>query len=253
MPTRSVGTYAPPMCRGSLNREFGLWGALCTEARSASADSSSKRGQLVLQRFEKCNQCTPIFGGEIETERVSFHSVGFRAVGLEAGGNIVAARAARVEPVFERRTPAAVPEHAAIPHAFERRNFVIARAAPSLGGETRIRANGNGEDIVLLLGPRWRVEAFGKRQLIVGIERRSVAARAAFALEYFLPALREAIELIRIGRRLERIDVKRQSVELLVAVTVACLVRLGQLFEIGQTDRYETIVARKVIGALIQR
>ena len=152
--------------------------------------SSSKRGLQVLQCFEKGNQCALVFGGKIETERVAFHSVGFRAVGLEACGNVVIARAARVKPVFERRAPAAVTEHAAIPHAFERRNFVVARAATGLEREVRIGADGNRQDVVLLLGAGRRGEAFGERQLVIGIKRRSVAAGAAFALEDFLAALR---------------------------------------------------------------
>ena len=60
-----------------------------------------------------------VFGGKIETEGVPFHGIRLRAVRLEAGGNIVVACAARVELVFQRRTPPAMPEHAAIPHAFK--------------------------------------------------------------------------------------------------------------------------------------
>jgi hypothetical protein len=47
---------------------------------------------------------------------------------------------------------------------------------------------------------------------------RGVAHSAALALEDLLPSLRNRIELVRIRRRLQRTDIKCQSVKLLIAV-----------------------------------
>jgi hypothetical protein len=44
-----------------------------------------------------------------------------------------------------------------------------------------------------------------------------VATRATLLLENLLASARPIVERIRIGRRLERVDVKRQCVKLLVA------------------------------------
>src|SRR5215472_4931933 len=62
---------------------------------------------------------------------MAFHHVGLHAIRLEARGNVITPQPARVEPVFQRRAPAAVPEHAAIPDALERRDLVVACAAPA--------------------------------------------------------------------------------------------------------------------------
>src|SRR5215510_1448492 len=97
----------------------------------------------------------------------------------------------------------------------------------------------------------WRIEALSGRQLVIRVERRRVAYGAAFLYKHFLTARSQAIELVRVRRRLERVNVERQSVELLVAVPVASR-RVGQGSEVTGR-RNESAVAGQIRGALIQR
>src|SRR5262249_41501776 len=119
---------------------------------------------------------------------MSFHRISLRAVWLETRGHVIIPRAAWVEPVLERGAPAAVAEHAAVPHALEGRDLVVARAPPGFERQIRIGADRNQKDVVLLLGARWRREAFGGCQLVVRVEWRRMTASAAFAVEDFLAA-----------------------------------------------------------------
>src|SRR3989442_7366396 len=114
---------------------------------------------------------------------MTFHRISLRAVWLEACRNVVVARAARVEPVFERRAPAAMPEHAPVPHAFERRNFIVAGSSTSFHCQIGVCADRYWKDVVLLVRARRRGEALGGSQLVVGIERRGVKN-----INRFLPA-----------------------------------------------------------------
>jgi hypothetical protein len=57
---------------------------------------------------------------------VAFDGEGLRAIGLEAGGNVVVVEARGVEPVFKGGAPPAVTEHAAVPDTLEPRDLVIA-------------------------------------------------------------------------------------------------------------------------------
>src|SRR5262249_62199853 len=61
-------------------------------------------------------------------------------------------------------------------------------------------------------------EAFSRRQLVVGVQRRSVTRGAAFSLEDLLSSLGTRVERVRVWRRSQRIHVKRQCIQLLVAV-----------------------------------
>src|SRR5262245_2643742 len=86
-------------------------------------------------------------------------------------------------------------------------------------------------------------------QLVVRVERRRVARGATGALEYSLTACGKGVELVRVGWRLQRIDVDRQRIELLVAVT-----RVGD-----RSTRWkilggaEVAVSREKLRILIQR
>jgi hypothetical protein len=75
---------------------------------------------------------------------VTFDGVYLRAIGLEAGRDVVVVQALRVELVFERGAPSAVAE----PDAFERWNFVVAGPAPGLEGEVGVGAYGDGKYLV---------------------------------------------------------------------------------------------------------
>src|SRR6266567_4606929 len=100
---------------------------------------------------------------------MALHRIRLRAVGLETRGNVIVARTARVKPVFEGCAPAAMPEHAAIPHALQRRRLVVTRAAPSFEREIGICSDRDRQDVIFLSMVRWNGEAVGWRQLVVRI------------------------------------------------------------------------------------
>ncbi len=93
------------------------------------------------KRLEKRDQCLLVLYVQIEPEPMTFYRVSFDSIRLKAGRNVIFARAAPVKPVFERGAPAAVPEHSAIPHPFQRRHLVVARTAAGSGCEIRIGAD----------------------------------------------------------------------------------------------------------------
>src|SRR5215813_7455318 len=163
---------------------------------------------------------------------MAFHRVCLSSVRLEPTRNVVAARAARVKPVFECGTPTAMPEHIAIPHPLQRGHFVVARAAPSLESETRVGSDRNRQNVILLFCSRWRREAFSRGQLVIGIERWRVARWAALAREHLLSACGNGVKLVRVEGRLEGVNIKRQSIELLIAIS-----RLSEFSERGGIGR----------------
>ena len=152
---------------------------------------------------------------------MAFHGVGLRAVGFEAGGNVVVVAALWVEPIFEGCAPAAVAEHAAIPDAFEGGDFVVAGSAAGVHGEGWVGAYGDGGDVIFRARVLGHGEAGGGRELVVGVERRRVAAVAAFIGEDLLAAGGGRVELVGVGWGIERVDVEGERVELLVAVAAA--------------------------------
>lgn len=108
----------------------------------------------------------------------------------------------------------------AVPYAFQRRDFVVARTAPRLQRQIRVGADRLRQDVVLSLVLFGNGEAIRRRQLVTGVKRRRVTPGAALLLEDFLATMGERVELIRVGRRLQRIEVERQRVKLLVAVSL---------------------------------
>ena len=60
-------------------------------------------------------------------------------------------------------------------------------------------------------------------QLVVGIERRGVADRAALSGEDLLAVAGVLVKWVGVGRRFERLDIERQRVKLLVAIASALL------------------------------
>ena len=105
------------------------------------------------------------------------------SVGSEAGGNVVTSHAVRVEPAFERGTPAVVAEHAPIPDAPDGRHLVIACSSPGTHREVWIRSNRNGKDIENRTRVPRNVETLRRRELVIRVKRRRVANGAALALE----------------------------------------------------------------------
>jgi hypothetical protein len=64
-------------------------------------------------------------------------------------------------------------------------------------------------------------ESRSRRQLVISVKRRRVASPAAFLTEDLLATHGLTVELVRVWRRLERINVKRQGIELLIAVSAS--------------------------------
>src|SRR5215467_15464866 len=97
----------------------------------------------------------------------------------------------------------------------------------------------------------WHSEAISRRQSVIGIKRWRMAAGTTLALEDFLPSLGQGIKLVRVRRRLERIDVERQRIKLLVAVA-RLRRRVRQLAEVFSI-RDEVTVAPEQLSVLIER
>src|ERR1700743_3158619 len=130
----------------------------------------------------------------------------------------LAVEARGVKPSMGRRPPAAVPKHAPIPDAFEGRNFVVAGSAPSSEGEARICADRERQNVVrnpMIVG---NFEAVCGCQFVIGVKRRRVTSWTALMLEDLLAACGRGVEPVRVGRRLEGVDVEGEGVELLIAV-----------------------------------
>src|SRR5262245_31571438 len=89
-------------------------------------------------------------------------------------------------------------------------------------------------------------EAIDWRQLVIAVERWRVTGRAAFTLEDALTAGGSLVEAIRILRRLQRIEILGEGVELLIAISAA---RRGirQLRETRRISWNESVVIRKRI------
>src|SRR5262249_59608615 len=117
-----------------------------------------------------------------------------------------------IKPVFKRTAPAAMPEHIAIPQALERRHLVVTGAASGLESQVGIGAHAHRQDVVLFEMVLRHVETLDRSQSIVGVQRRSVAVSTALAVKDFPALLGKSIELVRVRRRLQRVDVKRKGV-----------------------------------------
>ena len=105
----------------------------------AIVSNRSAGGKPALECLQKRDQRAAIVGRQIEAKPVTLHCSRRDTVSLEAGRHVVVAQAPRIEPVFERRHRTVVLERAAIPHAFQRRHFVIAGAAARAERQVRDR------------------------------------------------------------------------------------------------------------------
>src|SRR5215510_8532869 len=91
-------------------------------------------------------------------------------------------------------------------------------------------------------------EAFSRRQLVVGVQRRSVTRGAAFSLEDLLSSLGTRVERVRVWRRSQRIHEKRKCIQLLV--TVAALSRRSrECLAVGRISGDEAVMAGQDVTA----
>src|SRR5262249_39872605 len=143
--------------------------------------------------------------------------------------NVVVARSLWIEPVLQRGAPPVVTEHASIPHAFKRRHFVIAGAPPGSHGRVWVRTNRHWQNVVLFDMVVRDRKTYRRRQLVAGIERRSVTTHATFLLKYLLSAPSLSVEFVGIGGRFQRVDIKCQGIKLFVTVSASNLIRRREL------------------------
>src|SRR5437764_4719200 len=94
-------------------------------------------------------------------------------------------------------------------------------------------------------------ESIRRSQFVAGVKRRSMATGASFALKHFLSAPGQCVKLVRIRRRLERIDIQRQRIKLLVAIARprGWVRQLAEIF----SARDELAIAAKQLSILIER
>src|SRR5262245_8680416 len=94
------------------------------------------------------------------------------------------------------------------------------------------------------------LESIDRCQFVVCIKWRGVATGTAFVLKNFLPLLSPAIQLIGILRWRQRVNIERQSVELLITVAPLC-VRRGLSVKVP-CRRNKAVVACQVVRTLIK-
>src|SRR5438874_13671554 len=97
-------------------------------------------------------------------------------------------------------------------------HFVKARSAAGPGCQGRIRLHRDVENVVDLSQVIRNLKTKRWSELVVGVQRRNVAAAAPLLLENALSPERVLIERVRVGWWLERVNKERQGVKLLVAV-----------------------------------
>src|SRR5580704_5528455 len=112
------------------------------------------------QRLQESDQSFSIFFAQSEPKSMPFHGIRRVSIRLETGRNVVIVNPPGIEPVLQRRTPAAMAVHAAIPDTLQRWDFVVTRSAACLGGESRIGIDGERQDRVFAHGARRRRETF---------------------------------------------------------------------------------------------
>src|SRR2546430_6030821 len=134
----------------------------------------------------------------------------------EAGRHEVLAETSGIEPFLQRGHRAVMVEHSAVPDALERRHLVEACSLSGLERQVRIGSYGHGHHIRPVRVIWWQAVALSQRELVVGVEGRSMAAGASFPLEYSPAGSGPWIGGVRIRRRLERKEVLGQREEQLV-------------------------------------
>ena len=166
---------------------------------------------------------------------------------MESLRDVVVVEAGGIEPLFESGGLAGVAEASAGPGAAQRGNFVEAGAAAGGQGERGIGADCGIHDGIGAAEVVGDFEATDGVELVVGVERRGVADGTALFFEYLLAALGVVIELVGVRRRLERLDVEGEGVELLVAVASAFFGAEGG----GAGTRLEVTVVRQCVETFV--
>src|SRR4051794_23176037 len=174
-----------------------------------SQDEPQAGGPDRSKRLQESDQRALIARREVESILVTRR-------GLTGG----AARQSRgVQPVFQRGTLSTMPEWAAIPDAFQRRDLVVSGATPGEHRKFRVCADAHRHHIGNRSAAAGDVESGRRCQLIVRIERSRMTAATALSFKDPPPGTGLRVHVVWIGRRLERIEVLRERIECLVRVT----------------------------------
>src|SRR5581483_5734358 len=157
----------------------------------------SNRGDLARltpsEGLEEGNQRLLIRRWEFQPKLVARHSPGLHTVAPEPGGNIVVPQPALIEPVLQCSHRAVVFKGAPVPHATQRRHFVITGAASCAKCESGIRFDRHVQDVVFVQVLLGNSEAAHGQKLVVGVVWRCVTDRAAFSLENLMPCLSHCV------------------------------------------------------------
>lgn len=152
---------------------------------------------------------------------------------METLRHIIGFQSRRVEPFLKRVGLATMAERVPEPNALQRRDLVESGASTRFERKIRVGAHADVQNIVSLTKIVGNFESKRRREFVVRVERWRVAIRAGLLLKDHLTFSCVVVELVRIRRRLQRVDVESQRVELSVAVArsffgaEACRVRLG--------------------------
>src|ERR1700722_1384248 len=142
---------------------------------------------------------------------------------VEALRNIIGFQSRGVEPFFQCLGLTAMAEGVPEPNALQGKHFVESGSSTRFERKVWVSSDADIHNVVGLAKIIWDLEPCGRRELIVGVKRRCVAANAALPLEDDLTFSCALIEFVRIRRRFQRVDVESQSVKLFVAVSRALI------------------------------
>src|SRR5262252_6457987 len=105
---------------------------------------------VISECFQICNQSGFVFDGQLQSKLVTRNCAGLNVVTPETRRYIILAQPLRIEPVFKRRNRAAMLEHVPVPHASERRDFVVSGSPPGIHRQVRVGADRSPQNVVLL-------------------------------------------------------------------------------------------------------
>src|SRR4030095_16927087 len=180
---------------------------------------------------------------------MSFDRLGLCSDPTKSGRHIVLAEAARVKPVFQRSYRTVMLEWPSIPEAFQGWHLVITGSTPRLQCQIWICAYDGGKNVISLEMVIGDLKPLRWNQPVIGIKRGRMAASTSLLLEDPLAASSDIINLVWIGRRPQGVEIKRQCIELFVAIASPGG-RIRQSSKVSRS-RDKAAIACKVVGSLV--
>src|SRR3984885_2478471 len=148
-----------------------------------TSDQPTEPDSQALKCFEKCNQILLLSGGQAQAEGMPCDRIRVGTIRLEPSGYVVFMQTIGIKPVLQRRAPATMAEHTAIPHSSKRGNLVISSAPPRLRGQARVSSHGHRQDLVFLQVILRNSEPWCRRELVITVDGGSMAPRTPFTAE----------------------------------------------------------------------